>query len=605
MSSRSLRVAVAALTAATALPLLAPPASARVGSADTATRSVTERGVAFLRSAQQVDGSFDAGFTFDGVTYPASDFATSESVLAIAEQAQTGTVWNTAQALQAVRSATNATGANPLAFVDAEATPSMSAGKAAKFAYLVAAPLGLDARRFDPAGDGGAVDLIARIDAGRLANGAYAAGAINATNFAVLAKAALGLPVDADTVTYLRGAQQPNGGWSFSGSPTGTGVENDTTARTIQALIAAGVPANDTAVRRGVAFLASQQAADGGFGSTDGSVDRVASSALVSIALEAAGWSPATACWRDTVLPARRGEPYVAPTTFMVGQQLADGSFTSPFGAEYTTAQAVQGLLRGWQPTAAAPSQCPARGYRVVTADGGVFSLGTATFAGSASGNAGSSVVAAMSTPDGGGYWLVAADGGVFSYGNAVFSGSAAGLRLASPIVGAAATPTGRGYWLVAADGGVFSYGDARFHGSAASLRLNRPIVGMAASPTGNGYWLFASDGGVFSYGEARFAGSPAALPLVAPVVGGAPSPTGRGYWLVAADGGVFAYGDATFVGSAAGVSRSTVVALAPTPAGDGYHLLARDGGVFAYGTAPFVGSAVPFGLRANAVALA
>ena len=76
------------------------------------------------------------------------------------------------------------------------------------------------------------------------------------------------------------------------------------------------------------------------------------------------------------------------------------------------------------------------------------------------------------------GYRLVAADGGVFSFGDASFHGSAGGLHLVAPIVGMAATPDGGGYWLVAADGGVFSFGDASFHGSAGGLHLMAPIVG-------------------------------------------------------------------------------------------------------------------------------
>ena len=76
------------------------------------------------------------------------------------------------------------------------------------------------------------------------------------------------------------------------------------------------------------------------------------------------------------------------------------------------------------------------------------------------------------------GYRLVGADGGVFSFGDAGFYGSAGGMRLNSPVVGIVATPDGRGYWLVGADGGVFSFGDAGFYGSAGGMRLNAPVVG-------------------------------------------------------------------------------------------------------------------------------
>src|SRR5664280_2200969 len=118
------------------------------------------------------------------------------------------------------------------------------------------------------------------------------------------------------------------------------------------------------------------------------------------------------------------------------------------------------------------------------------------------------------------GYWLTASDGGIFSYGSAPFAGSAGNLKLNKPVVGMASTPDGNGYWLVATDGGVFSYGDAQFFGSAGNLTLNKPVVGMASTPDGGGYWFVASDGGVFSYGDAAFHGSAGNLTLNKPVVG-------------------------------------------------------------------------------------
>jgi hypothetical protein len=147
------------------------------------------------------------------------------------------------------------------------------------------------------------------------------------------------------------------------------------------------------------------------------------------------------------------------------------------------------------------------------------------------------------------GYRMASADGGVFSFGQDAFYGSLAGTHLNAPIVGTVSTPSGNGYWLVAADGGVFSFGDAGFYGSEGGKHLNSPIVGMAVTPSGDGYWLVAADGGVFSFGDAGFYGSEGAQHLNSPVVGIAATPTGNGYWLVAADGGVFAFGDAGFFG--------------------------------------------------------
>jgi hypothetical protein len=200
----------------------------------------------------------------------------------------------------------------------------------------------------------------------------------------------------------------------------------------------------------------------------------------------------------------------------------------------------------------------------------------------------------AADSTTGDGFWQVSATGGVFTYGDATFYGSAGALTLAKPIVGMAATPDGEGYWLVASDGGVFSYGDARFYGSAGALKLNQPIVGMAVTPDGGGYWLVSSDGGIFSFGDAQFYGSTGAIRLNKPVVGMASTPDGQGYWLAASDGGVFSFGDAPFEGSAGATHlNEPIVGMARTPDGKGYWLAAADGGVFTYGDAAFYGSGV------------
>jgi hypothetical protein len=70
-------------------------------------------------------------------------------------------------------------------------------------------------------------------------------------------------------------------------------------------------------------------------------------------------------------------------------------------------------------------------------------------------------------TADRVGLWMVGADGGVFTVGSAPFYGSAGSIRLAAPVVSMAATPHHHGYWLIGRDGGVFTFGDAAFYGSA------------------------------------------------------------------------------------------------------------------------------------------
>ena len=244
-------------------------------------------------------------------------------------------------------------------------------------------------------------------------------------------------------------------------------------------------------------------------------------------------------------------------------------------------------------------------GYRMVAADGGVFSF-CQSFLGSMGGqHLNAPMVGMAETPGGGGYWEVASDGGIFSYGNAGFYGSTGSIRLNRPIVGMASTPDGGGYWLVASDGGIFNYGDAHFYGSAGSTHLNQPIVGMAATPDGGGYWLVAADGGIFSYGDAAFYGSRGGQPLNKPIVGMASSASGHGYWLVASDGGIFNYGDAGFDGSAGSIAlNKPIVGMLGTADGGGYWLVASDGGVFSYGDAVFNGSTGGLALDAPIVAM-
>jgi Tol biopolymer transport system component/ribosomal protein L24E len=238
-------------------------------------------------------------------------------------------------------------------------------------------------------------------------------------------------------------------------------------------------------------------------------------------------------------------------------------------------------------------ASAPTKGYWFVAADGGIFSFGDASFAGSTGDKKlNQPIVGMASSPTGRGYWFVAADGGIFSFGDATFYGSTGDKKLNRPIVGMAPSPTGRGYWFVAADGGIFSFGDAKFFGSTGAVKLSKPIVGMAATPTGKGYWFVASDGGVFNFGDAKFHGSGAASNLRAPVVGMASTQSGQGYYLVTADGTVVPFGDAAFRGSMGGQAlKSPIVGMSMTSTGAGYWLVAADGGIFSFGDATFYGS--------------
>jgi hypothetical protein len=96
-------------------------------------------------------------------------------------------------------------------------------------------------------------------------------------------------------------------------------------------------------------------------------------------------------------------------------------------------------------------------------------------------------VVGISTTPAGDGYWLAATDGGVFSFGGATFAGSLGDRRLDEPVTGIDTAGVGA-YWLVTRDGAVYSFGGARYAGGATSV-CKDAVLGVAAH-RGGGYWL-------------------------------------------------------------------------------------------------------------------
>lgn len=318
---------------------------------DPQARAAAKKATAWLDGKQQPDGGFElAGFP---------GFETPDAVLAIAENAQTTASWDNAQALAAVK-AVKRNGHSGLHALDDLADAGLDAGQAAKLVVLDTEPLGLSATAFNPDGDAESVNLRAIITAGAQPNGSY--GAFNATLYAAIALRLLTGSVPANTLAYIRAAQQANGGWSFSGLPNGTDLDIDTTGLAIQALVAAKVAQKDADLRQGLAFLAAQHKASGAwqaFGSDDPN-----STSVATFAITAAGFDPTKACWRDVVAPASAGDPYASPITWVESQQKANGRIASPndsFGINtFATSQGIQALRRGWVPvTPLAAQSCP------------------------------------------------------------------------------------------------------------------------------------------------------------------------------------------------------------------------------------------------------
>jgi len=575
-------------TACSAIACSAVALSGFAGSASAATPGASDRSAAvaardWLVTQQQADGGFEV------VGFPG--FETPDAVLALAEVAQTTSVWSTTEAYAGVRAVVSTDDKTPLDALDVYAASGLSAGAAAKVIVLNAVPLGLDPAAFDPAGDGTPTNLEAIVDDAWSDDGGFSSpGALNATLYSALATRLIDGVVPSATVDYLRAAQTPSGGWAFDAQPD-SDPEVDSTALTLQVFASAGVLASDPAVAGGLQYIASQQQASGAwaaFGSDDPNT-----TAMAIAALTAYGFDLSARTWRDTYYPAGASAAYVDPIAWIKTQQEPDGRIASPNDAyppisTFATSQSIQALLRNWIPI-------PSTSYAMVRADSSRMRFDV-------TGGRVDRIPVALNQPvvayahrSGSSGWSFAGDGGVFSYDGAPFFGSLGDIRLNEPVVTAAATPSGNGYWLFAADGGVFTFGDAQFYGSLGGIRLNEPVVTAAATPSGNGYWLFAADGGVFTFGDAQFYGSLGGVRLNQPITAATPTTTG-GYWLIASDGGVFSFGDAMFHGSLGGLTLNQPIRAAVNDGPNGYWLFGADGGVFTFGSARFYGSGVDLG---------
>ncbi|HEV7721177.1 MAG TPA: prenyltransferase/squalene oxidase repeat-containing protein [Iamia sp.] len=320
--------------------------------------------VAWLETQQQADGGFEVGM-FPG-------FETPDAILALASAGQTSEDWDTEEALAAVEAVhTDPVGAMPKDALDSvddwvdsvqgsEATVGAKAQQAAKVIVLVAAPLGLDEADFDPSGDTeAAVDLLGAINAAQ-GDGSFPGVTSTGKAYVVWAFAALEITVPEGLLAAIAVGQQANGGFNFSGDPTGTGFDPDITAAVISALATAGkTTANDVTLRKAVVGLALQQRWNGEWAGEfdDGNAN---STAVTVEAMAALGAPPELPCWRNAADTRLSGLPYPSPIEAILARQDdPTGRFTSPsdgFGVNtFATSQAIQGL-------AAAEGQWPYEG---------------------------------------------------------------------------------------------------------------------------------------------------------------------------------------------------------------------------------------------------
>jgi hypothetical protein len=329
-------------------------ASVAPAGADPADTTAAAAAVTWLKTQQQSDGGFEH------TTFPG--FETTDAVVAIAEQAQTGTTWSTSEARDAVESlhfGGSPSGKTPIDYLVDLTASADDQGVPAKNLVLVALALG-----FAPT-DFGGVDLV---DAMGGCDGDETLGFNGLLWLAIAQELACGAALPAN-LAAIRDAQQANGGWNFAGDPTLDLIDADSTATAMQALVASGAGASDPAIQEALAFLAATQQASGAwqsFGEDDPN-----STAMAMIGIATAGYDPSTPCWRDTFASQLAGTPYARPDAWLRTQQITSGPdagrFASPsdsFGVNtFASSQSVEGLLRSWFPVVrATPQVCTTTG---------------------------------------------------------------------------------------------------------------------------------------------------------------------------------------------------------------------------------------------------
>lgn len=320
--------------------LLLPCTEARAtSSADQGDDPITDA-VAFLLDQQRADGGFGPGAL------------TPNTVSAIAEHAQTSDTWSAKEAIDAVSATETTDGTTPLDALDALAQDRPGPEAAAQLISRAVVAMGLDPENFDPAADGSPVDLVRQVARGRHQDGSY--GSVSATAEAVVALVMVGRAVSEETVAFLEGAQQANGGWNGDGDPDGDLIDPATTGLVVEALVAVGVLADgSTPVTDALAFLARTQDDGGGWPAARGGDFDPDATAWGMGAIRASGHDPTDGCWR----PGGGSQPgYVPPSDALVDAQDEDGAITGGLDPVASTSLGVQALVGRWLPTTRAPA---------------------------------------------------------------------------------------------------------------------------------------------------------------------------------------------------------------------------------------------------------
>ncbi|MGZ5340285.1 MAG: prenyltransferase/squalene oxidase repeat-containing protein [Solirubrobacterales bacterium] len=223
------------------------------------------------------------------------------------------------------------TGKTPIDYLRANAASVRTIGDLER-TILVLRGAGLGGRKF------GGRDLVESLRRQRDADGSWG-GQVNATTFGILALKAAGAGGSSGSAAWLRGVQNPDGGWGFAPRTTS---DADSTGAALQALATAG--GSGDAISKGVGFLRGAQQPGGGFALSGGSANSQSTAWAVQ-GLIAAGVDPGSL---------RRGG---TPLRYLAGRQAADGHYRYSASSDQTpvwvTGQALTAVFKDPFPIAA------------------------------------------------------------------------------------------------------------------------------------------------------------------------------------------------------------------------------------------------------------
>jgi hypothetical protein len=237
----------------------------------------TDAALEYLQTQQNTDGGFGSGFSPDSTIS-----STADAVLAIV--ASDGDL-----------AAFDQGGNTPLTYLEAKAPSAATAGDLAKL-ILATVAVARNPRQL------GGVDSVAKLEALIGTDGMIGAEADTFVShtLAVLALKSAQRPIPDAAADLVKSAQQEDGSWAWDGSAA-TGGDTNTTAFALQALIAAGEAQDSEAVTQALSYYRSIQNEDGGWPyqnpSEFGTATDANSTAVTIQALLAAGQDPAGADW--------------------------------------------------------------------------------------------------------------------------------------------------------------------------------------------------------------------------------------------------------------------------------------------------------------------